>query len=143
MYTPSSDLTAIQDILKTDSKILSLMELAGKSEEDIVKRIIKRSQWTDLVSNENENTGKRLCVYMVPSRRTPNISFFEAVLQVDCHVPASQDYIAWQIQEMVVKLLHNIKINKKYLHAEPPLGELPTMPGYFCCGTRFRYYHVI
>lgn len=138
MYTPSKDLTAAHDILKSDATILSLLSLTGKPEVDILKRIIKRSQWTELVNDE-----KRLCVYLVPSRRTPNECFFEAVLQVDCHVPASLDYIAWQVQERVVRLLHSKKINNRYMKAEPPLGELPTMPGYFCCGTRFGFYHTI
>lgn len=138
MYTPSSDLTSVQDILKVDAIILNLIDLTGKTEVEIIKRIIKRSQWNDLANDD-----KRLCVYPVPSRRTPNDSFHEAVLQVDCHVPASLDYIAWQVQEKVVKLLHKQKINNKYLQAEPALGELPTMPGFFCCGTRFKYYHTI
>jgi len=138
LYTPSSDLSAVQDILKSDATILSLLDLTGKSDVDIIKRIIRRSQWTDLI-----NSDKRVCVYPVPSRATPNESFIEGVFQVDCHVPASLDYIAWQVQERVVKLLHNKKINKKYLKTDPPLGELPTMPGFFCCGTRFRFYHTI
>jgi hypothetical protein len=138
LYVPSTDLPAVQNILKADATILSLMNLTDKSEAEIMKKIIGRSQWTDLADNN-----RRLCVYPVPFRRTPNMSFFEGIFEVDCHVPATLDYIAWQIQEKVFALIHDQKINNKYFYAEPPLGELPTMQGFFCCGTRFRFYHTI
>lgn len=138
LYNPSADLDAIQSILMSDATILSLLDLTCSKEVDIVKRIIKRKQWTDLV-----NSDKRLCVYFIPTRRIRNESFFEEVLQIDCHVPDIQDYKAWQIQERIFELLHNKKINNRYLYAEPPLGELPTMSGFFCCGSRYKFYRNI
>ncbi len=134
MFNPASDLTAVQSILKSDETILSLMGLTGKTPVEIAKRIIKRSQWNDLVSNE-----KRLCVYFIPSRRVRNQSFFEEVLEIDCHVPAIQDYIAYQIQERANQLLHEKKVNNRYLYFDGQLGELPTMSGFFCCGSRYVF----
>lgn len=138
LYNPSQDLTTVQSILKSNTKILSLLDLVNAEPITIAKRIIKRSQWNDLVGSD-----KRLCVYFLPARKVRNESFFEEVMEIDCHVPATEDYKAWQIQEQVFKLLHKKKVNKRYLCAEPPLGELATMSGFFCCGTRFKFYRNI
>lgn len=159
MYTPDGDLTAAWNILGSDLTILSLLDLTGDAlikranayiarrpdkplaaaqEVIISQSIIKRSTWDDLASSD-----KRLCVYFVPARRTKNESFYEDILEFDCHVPASEDYKAWQVQERIFKLFHKQKLNNRYLYAEPPLGELPTMPGFFCCGTRFTFYRAI
>lgn len=138
LYNPSQDLTTVQSILKSNTKILSLLDLINAEPVTIAKRIIKRSQWNDLVGSD-----KRLCVYFLPARKVRNESFFEEILEIDCHVPATEDYKAWQIQEQVFKLLHKKKVNKRYLYAEPPLGELATMSGFFCCGTRFKFYRNI
>lgn len=135
MYNPSQDLTAVQSILKADSSILALLDLTGATPVNIAKRIIKRSQWNDLVGSD-----KRLCVYFLPARRVRNESFFEEIMEIDCHVAATEDYKAWQVQEQIFKLLHKKKVNNRYIFAEPPLGELPTIPGFFCCGSRYRFY---
>lgn len=161
MYNPSQDLAAIQAILKSDSSVLTLLDLSGQklidkanayitekkkgnpsftmsvekaSELVIAKNIIKRSQWNDLVDE------KRLCVYFLPARKVRNESFFEEVLEIDCHVPATEDFKSWQVQEHVFKLLHKQKVNNRYLYADPPLGELATISGFFCSGTRFKFY---
>lgn len=161
MYNPSQDLTAVQTIMNSDNSILTLLDLSGQklidkanayiaekkkgnpaftitiekaSELVIAKNIIKRSQWNDLVDE------KRLCVYFLPSRKVRNESFFEEIMEIDCHVPATEDYKAWQVQEQIFKLLHKKKVNNRYIFAEPPLGELPTIPGFFCCGSRYRFY---
>lgn len=134
LYNPSQDLTKVQQLLGTDPTILSLMDLTGKSNADIAQKIIKKSQWSDLATSE-----KRLCIFFVPTRRTRNESFFSEVIELDCHVPESLDHIAWKIQERIFKLLHKKKINNRYLYAEPPLGELPTMSSFFCCGSRFTF----
>jgi len=114
-----------------------LLELLGLKDADAVtkaKRIIKRSQWTDLATSE-----KRLCVYFLPDRRMRNESFKQSVLQVDCHVPAIQDYIAYRVLERVFTLLHRKRLNKRYIHFDGQLGELPTMQGFFCAGSRFEF----
>lgn len=114
------------------------MDLTGKPNAEIGARIIKRSQWDGLATNE-----KRLCIYFVPDRRTRNESFLESIIEIDVHVPASQDFKAWEIQERVKLLLHKKKVNKRYTYFNGQLGELPTMQGFFCCGSRYNFYRVI
>lgn len=138
MFNPSSDLTAIQNLLMADAKLLALLDLTGKPPIDVAKRIIKRSQWSDLVTSD-----KRLCIYFVPSRPTRNESFIEEGIMIDVHVPANQDYKAWQIQERVKIILHNTRINKRYTKFYGQLGELSTVQGFFCCGSRYRFYRSI
>lgn len=138
LYSPNSDLSAIWNIMKSDSTILSLLDLTGATSVNIAKRIIKRSQWSDLASSD-----KRLCAYFIPSRKTRNESFMEEFMEIDCHVPATEDYKAWQVQEQIKLLLHKKKVNDRYLYFDGQLGELPTMTGFFCCGSRYRFYRNI
>ena len=138
MFNPSSDLTAMQNILKNDATILSLLDLTGKTPVEIAKRIIKRSQWTDLVTNE-----KRLCVYFRPARKPGNLKFNEEVSELDCHVPATLDYIAYQVQERIFLLLNEQRINNRTIYFDGQLGELPTMTGFFCAGSRYIFYRKI
>lgn len=104
----------------------------------IAKSIIKRSQWADLVGND-----KRLCIFFRPARKTSNQKFNEEVLEIDCYVPATLDYIAYEVQERVFLLLNEKKVNNRYLYFDGQLGELPTMPGFFCCGSRYVFYRKI
>jgi hypothetical protein len=134
LFNPSSDLTAIQNILKADATILSLLSLTGKTDVEIVKKIIKRSQWSDLVTNE-----KRLCIYFKPARQIPNLKFNEEVIEIDCHVPATLDYIAYQVQERAFILLNEQMINKRTIYFNGQLGELPTMSGFFCAGSKYCF----
>jgi len=134
LFNPSQDLTAIQLILTSDAILLSLLDLTGATDVDIAKHIIKRSQWNDLASNE-----KRLCIYFVPDRPTSNVSFYKGYIQIDCHIPSILDYKAYEIQERVFSLLHEKKINKRNIYFNGQLGELPTMPGFFCCGSRYTF----
>ena len=134
LFNPSKDLKAIQDIFKADATILNLLKLTGKSQAETVKKIIRKSQWDNLATGE-----RRLCVYFRPARRTSNQSFTEDVIQVDCHVPAADGIFAYQVLERVQELLHEKKINNRYLYYDGQLGELPTMPGFFCCGSRYVF----
>lgn len=134
MFNPDSDLTTISILLRKDASLLELLGLSGADQLTIAKRIIKRSQWTDLATSE-----KRLCIYFLPDRRLRNESFKQSVLQVDCHVPAVQDYIAYRVLERVFELLHRKRINKRYIFFDGQLGELPSMPGFFCAGSRFEF----
>lgn len=138
LYNPSQDLATVQAILKSDATILSLLDLTGATEVNIIKRIIKRSRWTDLARSD-----KRLCVYFIPSRKTRNECFLEEVLEFDCHVPALEDYKAWQVQERIKDLLHKKRVNNRYLYFDGQLGELPTMSDFFCCGSRYKFYRNI
>ncbi|MFA5637230.1 MAG: hypothetical protein WC977_15140, partial [Anaerovoracaceae bacterium] len=101
MFNPDSDLTTISLMMRKDEPLLELLGLKDADAVTKAKRIIKRSQWTDLATSE-----KRLCVYFLPDRRMRNESFKQSVLQVDCHVPAIQDYIAYRVLERVFTLLH-------------------------------------
>lgn len=153
------DLTAIQNVLLVDESLLLLLDLAGpifdKKVNDYIKEnpgtprefaeriirvssIIKRSTWNDLTTNE-----KRLCIFFIPDRRTRNEAMLEGIVEINIHVPAVHDYKAREALERVKQLLHRERINKKYLKFIGQLGELPTMSGFYCCGSRFRFYRTI
>jgi hypothetical protein len=138
LFTPDKDLTTISLLMRKDEPLLELLNLKGADAVTIAKRIIKRSQWSDLATSE-----RRLCVYFLPDRRMRNESFKQSVLQVDCHVPATQDYIAYRVLERVYTLLHRKKLNKRYIFFDGQLGELPTMQGFFCAGSRFEFKRII
>ena len=114
------------------------MGLTGATALEIAKHIIKRSQWDDLTTNE-----KRLCIYFRPSRRARIDITTEEVMQIDCHVPAKQDYIAYRVQKQVRNLLHGFEFSGRRLYFDGQLGELPSMPGFFCAGSRYRFYSII
>jgi hypothetical protein len=134
MFNPSKDLTVIQNILMADATILNLLNLTGATQVEKTKKIIRESRWSDLVSNE-----RRLCFYFIPSRQTRNESFNAEVIEFDCHVPANYGFFAYQVQEQIYKLLHKQKVNNRYLRIEGQLGDITTMPGFFCCGSRFTF----
>lgn len=69
--------------------------------------------------------------------------FQEQVLQVDCHVPADQDYVAYRVLERVYQLLHQHRLNNRYLFFDGQLGELPSMASFLCVGSRFTYHATI
>lgn len=138
MYSMEQDIDKLQSILKADAIILSLLDLADKSPVEVAKRIIKRSKWDDLANSE-----KRLCMYFCPSRTTRNDILFEEVIEIDCHVPASLDYMARRTIDRVINLLNNKRINGRYLKFKGSLGELPTATGFYCCGVRFGYYNPV
>lgn len=134
MFNPSKDLTEVQRILINDSKILELMGLSTATNVEKAKRIIKRSKYDDLATNEI-----RLCIFFLPARPTRNVVIHEEVIQIDCHVPYSYDYKAYDIQARIFKLLQRKKVNKRYLESEGQLGELSTMAGFFCAGNRYKF----
>lgn len=138
MYSTESDIDKVQFLLRTDATILNLLDLTGKTQVDIVKQIIKRSKWDNLTGSE-----RRLCIYFAPSRPTRNDILFEEIIQIDCHVPASLDYMARRIIDRVVNLLKTQRINGRYLKYKGSLGELPTAQGFYCCGVRFAYFNPV
>ena len=159
MFNPGSDLTAIQRLLVDDEKLMTLMNLTGEemdlkineyirqnpgTDSEVAKniilseRILKRSDWDGLATNE-----KRLCIYFIPDRGLRNENFLQANYEIDIHVPNSQSMVAWDIQKRVKKLMHKKKINKRYVYFNGQLGELPTMTGFFCCGSRYNFSRVI
>lgn len=138
MFDPDGDLTQVWKLLKDDATILSLLDLTDQSALEIARHIIKRSQWDDLAGNE-----KRLCIYFRPARRARLDIMTAEVLQIDCHVPAKQDYIAYRVQKQVKKLLHNYEGSGRIFYFDGQLGELPSMPGFFCAGTRYNFYALL
>jgi hypothetical protein len=115
-----------------------LLGLSGATYTEVVKHIIKRSQWDDLASTE-----RRITIYFRPSRYTRNEIISEQIVEIDCHVPAKQDYIAHRIQKRIKELLHNAVLNGRRYYFEMFLGELPTATGFVCVGSRFRSYVII
>ncbi len=120
-----------------DAKILEALGLTAATELEIARHILKRSVWDDLATNE-----RRLNVYFRPSRSLRNEVVIEEVIQVDCHVPTKQDYLAYRVQARVREILHGYTINGKQLYFNGQLGELPSMPGFICAGSRYRFYSV-
>lgn len=110
------------------------MGLNKSSNEAIAKQILKRSTWDDLQGNE-----KRICIYSRPSRPTRNEILFTEMIEIDCHVPSNQDHIADEVISRITKLLNNKNLNGVYLKFAGRLGELPTMPGFYCVGIRMSY----
>ena len=100
-------------------------------------KIITRSQWDNLVTAE-----RRLCLYFRPSRTAKNRIVTNELLQVDVHVPAKQDYLAYRAIARVEKLLYDQEVNNRIYEFEGQLGELPTMTGFVCVGARFSFYAV-
>jgi len=135
LYDIDGDLNRIQKKLIDDKEIMKLLDLTGKTNAEIAKKVIKRSQWSDLVSSD-----KRLCVYPLPSRPTGNEILFEEMIEIDCHVPVMEDFKARQVIGKVVTLLKGERINGRYLTFRGQLGELPTATGFYCHGIRFGYF---
>jgi hypothetical protein len=134
MFNPSSDLTVIQKILLADATILNLLNLTSATPIERAKKIIRESRWNDLATSE-----RRLNLYFVPSRKTRNESFNSEIVEFDCHVPATYGFFAYQVQEQIYKLLQKQKVNNRYLYFDGQLGELPTMSGFFACGSRYTF----
>lgn len=138
LYDIEGDLTFIQNILKADVTILSLLDLTGATPVNIAKRIIKRSQWNDLVGSD-----KRLSIYPLPARTTRSEVLFEQMIEIACHVPSSEDYKSRQVIAKVVNIMNSTRIKGRYLKVRGLPGELTTMPGFYCFGCRFGYYDPI
>jgi len=138
IYNIDADMNVLQKLIINDNEILTLLGLDGKTNAEIARKVIKRSQWSDLATSD-----KRLCVYPLPTRTTRNEIIFEELFEVDCHVPAIEDYKARQIVGKVVDILNNQRINGRYLRAKGVLGELPTVSGFYCIGVRFGFYSPI
>jgi hypothetical protein len=114
------------------------MGLIGADEVTVTEHIIKRRQWEDLAGHE-----RRICIHMRPSRTSQNEVVREQVIQVDCHVPAKEELVSLQVQSRVYQLLHKAPVNRRELRFDGQLGELPTMPGFYCSGSRFGLFHTI
>lgn len=138
MFNPSSDLIAIQNMLRADAKLLRLMNLEGKSEIEVIKKIITKSKWADLVTGE-----RRLCFYFLPARKLYNQAFTQDVIEFDCHVPSDDEVYGYRILERVHELIYKKKVNNRYMYFEGQLGELATLQGFFCCASRYTFSRII
>ncbi len=138
MFNPSKDLTEIQKILINDNKILEFMSLTNATPVEKAKKIIKRSKFSDLATDEI-----RLCIFFIPARKTRNVAVREELVQIDVHVPYSYDYKAYDIQARIYELLQRKKVNNRYLEFDDQLGELSTMDGFFCAGSRYLFYRIV
>ena len=138
-FNPEADLTAIQTLFVKDKQILEGLGLTLDSPDlDKHKRIIKRSIYEGLATSD-----RRLNLYFRPSRATRNEIITNEILQVDVHVPATQDYYAYRVQKRVRELLHKKQVGTMILHFDGQLGELPSMQGFICVGSRYSFYRVI
>lgn len=132
-------MTAIQTLFVKDKQILEGLGLTLDSPDlDKYKRIIKRSIYEGLATSD-----RRLNLYFRPSRATRNEIITNEILQVDVHVPAAQDYYAYRVQKRVRELLHKKQVGTMILHFDGQLGELPSMQGFICVGSRYSFYRVI
>lgn len=138
MFDPEADLNVIQARLIGDAPLLDYLGLAGATNLTKAKHILKRNQWDDLAG-----TDKRLNLYFRSARMSVNEVISVQVLQVDCHVPMKEDVVAYRVQKRVKELLHRYEVNKRVLHFSGQLGELPSMPGFFCAGSRYIFYTTI
>lgn len=138
LYNPENDLNLIHEQIRSDDEVLDLMGLDEEDKVEIASQILKRSFYEDLSEGE-----KRLNIYFRPARRTTNQITTEHVLQIDCHVPAKHDYKAYRILSTIYGLIHKQKIGNRKYYFDGQLGELPTMPGFFCAGIRFYYFATI
>lgn len=147
-FSPGADKEAVHARIRGDPQILELMDLVGKPNSEIAKRIIKRNKWDDLAVPDE----RRICIYFRPSRDGATDFFTENVLQIDVHVPATVDWYAEMIQERICQLLQykypdkrlgRFEVNNKILQFDGQLGELPTMPDFVCVGSRFCFYSTI
>lgn len=125
----------MQSLFLKDADMNTILGITSLSDVEKVKRILKRSQWTDLATNE-----KRLCLYFRPSRTARLSIVTNEVLQIDCHVPATQDYMAYRAIARAQELLYNKTINHRIYEFEGQLGELSTLTGFVCVGARFTFY---
>ncbi|NLZ50752.1 MAG: hypothetical protein GX899_03480 [Rikenellaceae bacterium] len=137
-FDPGKDINNIHKRVREDATILSLMELVGASSDTVASQIIKRSRWDDLAGNE-----KRICIYFKPSMPSRNSIITGELLQVDCHVPAKDDYVAYKIQGRIKQILHGHEVGSRKYYFYGQLGELLTMDGFFCVGNRFVFYATI
>jgi hypothetical protein len=138
LFNPSRDLTVIQNILMADNTLLDLLKLKGKSPIDIVKRITRKRSWDDLVTGE-----RRLHFYFRPARYMSNMAFTKEVVEFNCHVPSSDEFYAYRVLERVHELINEKRINNRYMWFDGQFGELPTMQGFFCCGSKYHFYRII
>jgi hypothetical protein len=145
MFNPELDLTKVHEIVRVDSSILANLSLVGANAFTVAEHIIKRNRWHDLIMREDEGDSnpRRLCIYFRPSRPTGNEKYHEEVLQVDCHMQANLDNLARETIARCEYLLHKKKVNNRYLWYDGHLGDLPTMPGFYCMGARFKFYRSI
>lgn len=125
-------------LIYNDAVVINLLGLTGKTDIEKAEHILKRNQWDELV-----NDTKRLNIYHRPSSGTRNEIQQRGIIQIDCHVPIKEDYVAENVIKRVKEILHNRYVENHILKFEGQLGDLPTVLGFYCFGCRFSYYYTI
>lgn len=138
MYDPEMDLNWLWRTLRDSNEVLEAMGLTNADNLTIAKRIIKKSNYSDLASGE-----RRLCIFLLPSRPAINNLITPEMIEIDCHVPDNDHMSAYRVLRTVHKALHSQMVNGKQILYAGQLGELATAPGYFCAGMRFKYHGTI
>lgn len=137
MFDPEADLNRVHSLVFNDSEILSSLGLSEATAAEKARSIIKRDAWDDLVGSD-----RRINIYYRPSRTNRNEIVFTEVLQLDVHVPAVEDYLAYRIQKRLNTLINKLKAGTREYIFDGQLGGLSTMPGFFCVGSRYKF-HII
>ncbi len=104
----------------------------------IAGKITKRNEWIDLTGND-----MRINIFFAPSRPTGNQIVIGEVIQAEVHVPATNEHIAYRITGRIKSLLHKYQVNGRKYYFLGQLGDLATMPGFVCVGSRYGYYATI
>jgi hypothetical protein len=139
MFDPYTDLSEVWKVIAGDATILSLKGLTGKPAVDIAKAIVKKNTIDNLAGKE-----MRMCIYFKPSRKARLAEVVtEEVLEIDVHVPSGNEATAMKIMSRVNKLLHKQDVNNKTLFFGGQLGDLATVPSFYCVGIRFTYNSLI
>lgn len=138
MFKPEDELNRIHEKIRSDDRILQEMGLKGADSVVIANQIIKRSKYEDMAGSQ-----KRINIYFRPSRTSANHIISNEVLQVDCHVPAKEDFIAWRVISLIKENIHNYQVGSRKYYFSGQLGEIQTMDGFFCAGCRFNFYITI
>lgn len=121
------------------AEVLSALDIPEEDNADLIaRRILRRSEWDNLASGE-----RRINIYFLPSRRARNMIVNEEVLQIDCHFPAMEDYLAYRVQTVIKSLIHKYSTGAREYYFGWQLGELSTMKGFVCVGSRYYFYVTI
>lgn len=137
-FDPDKELQQIHFRITGDTEIVEMMGLKGAEMSEIASKITKRNEWIDLTGND-----MRINIFFVPSRLTSNVIVINETVQVEVHVPATKEHIAYRITGRIKKLLHGYQVGGRKYYFQGQLGDLGTMPGFVCVGSRYGYYATI
>jgi hypothetical protein len=138
MFDPEKVLTTVWKRLSNDTELLNLLGIAVNDNAAKARQILRTSKYEDLAGSI-----RRLNIFFRPSRKTNNILVSEQVLEIDCHVPYDEFYMAYRILKRVNALVHKFQSDGWIFYYDSMLGELATAPNFFCASMRFSFYEVV